>query len=66
MTWLLSEACQLIAVAVSVRHSFKILSKLSKHCSRTNEQLASNILKFWVLFAFVRIFEGYVEYFIKW
>jgi hypothetical protein len=66
MTWLLAESCQLLAVAVSIRYSFKILSNLSRKPSKQVEETAAQILKFWVLFAFLRIFEAYLEYFIRW
>jgi len=66
MTWFLAECCQLLAVAVSIRYSFKILGKLSHSSGKTVEQAAAQILKFWVLFSFLRIFEFYLEYFIRW
>lgn len=66
MTWFLAECCQLLAVAVSIRYSFKILGKLSFKPSKQSEQMAAHVLQFWVLFAFLRIFESYFEYFIRW
>lgn len=71
MTWLLAECCQLFAVFLSIRNTFKTLQNFySQHYYNKNiiknENDATIILKFWVLFAFLRIFEYYIEYFVRW